>query len=103
MMRITCTSLRIVSIDVETGHSFAADQEGAKRESVLSKQIQPGVVVKGVVYRDFLAREARYTNNARFLGAYYLEATAEERGYLASLFKNHQPRVESGTNNLILD
>lgn len=55
------------------------------------------LAIKAVVYRDLLGK--RNEDAAKLQGAYFLEASNDERDYLQSCFTNWLPRVEVGRTN----
>ena len=58
-------------------------------------------ILEGQVYQDLVASHLK-GDAKNYYGAYFLAANKENTAYLRLLFSNSVPRVELGTNNLIV-
>ena len=58
--------------------------------------------IKGIVYKDLITNWTATASAERSIGAIFLEANRDEVTYLRSLFTNVMPRVDFGTNHVVL-
>jgi hypothetical protein len=58
-------------------------------------------LIQGRIYQDLVADHSK-RDNGQFYGAFFLEPPFEDATYLNAQFTNCVPRVELGTNNVLL-